>query len=120
MGLAGRVIIVAGESDRIDQMVPILLASDALVALVASSTTAAGAHAWFRVAANDPDAWSRIVPHVEQRLGPIDAAATTTDAHSYLRELLEPDMRRRGHGGVIDVDAAADVDEAVRMLERLL
>lgn len=120
MGLAGRVVIVAGMGDRIDQIVPILLARDAFVALVGRGSVGTDASAWFRVDANDPDAWSRIVPHVEQRLGPIDAAATTTDVHSYVRELLEPDMCRRGHGGVIDVDAAADVDDAVRTLETLL
>ncbi len=120
MGLAGRVVIVAGEGERIEQIVPILLAADALVALVASRTTVTDAQAWFRVDATDPEVWSRIVPHVEQRLGPIDAAVTTSVVHGYVCELLEPDMRRRGHGGVVDVDAAAGVDDAVRMLETLL
>ena len=120
MGLAGRVVIVAGEGDRIARIVPILLAGDALVALVASSSPLTNAHAWFRVEPSDPAVWSRIVPHVEQRLGPIDAAVTTGVIHSFVRDLLEPDMHRRGHGGVVDVDAADDVDDAVRKLETLL
>lgn len=120
MGLSGRVIIVAGKGERLDKIVPILVSSDAFVAVVSSGSAGTAAHAWFRVDADDPDVWSRVVPHVEQRLGPIDAAAATKDVHSYVRQLLEPDMRRRGHGGVVDLDAAADVDDAVRMLETLL
>lgn len=120
MGLAGRVVIVAGEGERIDQIAPLLLASDALVAVVANRSATADAHAWFRVDPADPTVWSRVVPHVEQRLGPIDAAVTTGDLHAPLRQLLEPDMLRRGHGGVLDVDAAADVDDALRLLATLL
>jgi hypothetical protein len=44
----------------------------------------------------------------------------TTNIHRFVCGLLEPDMRRRGHGGVVDVDAAEDVDEAVRTLATLL
>lgn len=121
MGFAGRVVIVAGDGERIEQIVPILLSADALVAVVSTgSATAAEAHARFRVDPSDADAWSRIVPHVEQRLGPIDAAVTTAAVHAYVRDLLEPDMQRRGHGGVLDVEAYGDVDEAVRTLATLL
>jgi NAD(P)-dependent dehydrogenase (short-subunit alcohol dehydrogenase family) len=120
MGLAGRVVIVAGEGERIEQVTASLLAGDALVALVTVTAAMTDAHAWFRVDPNDPSVWDRVVPHVEQRLGPIDAAVTTAGLHAQLTELLEPDMLRRGHGGVVDVDAARDVDDALRQLATLL
>jgi hypothetical protein len=117
---AGRVIVVAGDSDRIDPITSTLLEAGAIVAVVTHASSSAAAQAWFRVDPADPDVWNRVVPHVEQRLGPIDAAVTTTEIHALVRDLLEPDMRRRGHGGVLDVDAAGDVDEAVRTLATLL
>ena len=120
MGLAGRVVIVAGEGERIERIVTSLLAAGATVALVAARSVVTEAQAWFQVDPGDPDVWTRVIPHVEQRLGPIDAAVTTTDVHTRVRELLEPDMARRGHGAVLDVDAAADVDEVIRMLAALL
>jgi NAD(P)-dependent dehydrogenase (short-subunit alcohol dehydrogenase family) len=117
---AGRVIVVAGDSDRIDPITSTLLEAGAIVAVVNRTSSSAAVQAWFRVDPADPDVWSRVVPHVEQRLGPIDAAVTTTEIHGLVRDLLEPDMRRRGHGGVLDIDAAAHVDEAVRTLATLL
>lgn len=114
--LAGRVIIAAGEGERIDAVVAALLDGDALVAVVAQRTSASHAPAWFRVDPTDPEVWQRVVPHVEQRLGPIDAAVTTADVHELVSGLLETDMRRRGHGAVIDVDAALDAADVVRSL----
>jgi NAD(P)-dependent dehydrogenase (short-subunit alcohol dehydrogenase family) len=120
MGFAGRVVVVAGDGDRMQRIASILLSADALVAVVSASSAVTEAQACFRVDPSDPDVWARIVPHVEQRLGPIDAAVATTNIHRFVCGLLEPDMRRRGHGGVVDVDAAVDVDEAVRTLATLL
>lgn len=120
LAFAGRVIVVAGEGEHIDRAASTLLDADALVAVVSRTSSATTAAAWFRVDPADPEVWDRVIPHVEQRLGPIDAAVTTSAVHQLVRRLLLPDLERRGHGDVVDVDTAADVDEAISRLSTLL
>lgn len=54
-----------------------------------------------------PEAWDRLVPHAEQRLGPIDIAVAI--GSKALRDLthdrLIGDMVRRGHGVFAESDA---------------
>jgi hypothetical protein len=114
--LAGRVFIVAGRGETIAAVVRLLVSRDALVALVTTDADVPEVAAHFRADAADPDVWARVVPHVEQRLGPIDAVVTDESGAPIAERLVGPDLRRRGHGAVVAVTQASDADGVVRTL----
>jgi hypothetical protein len=114
--LAGRVFIVAGSGARLGEMADALAAAHALVAVVGSIPIASEIAAHFHADPVDESVWERVVPHVEQRLGPIDGVITDESARSIGERLVGPDLRRRGHGAVIAVDDSSAVDDVLRLL----
>jgi len=113
---AGRVFVVAGSAPVFGAIADALVAADAAVALVGRVTTANDPAAHFRADPGDAAVWERVVPHVEQRLGPIDGVLTGAECHDIAESLVAPDLARRGHGAVISV---ADNDEANGVLRSL-
>lgn len=58
----------------------------------------------------DSALWQRVLPHVEQRLGPIDGVVVEGEAVAGpLVGLVSPDMRRRGRGVIVMVGRQVDV-----------
>ncbi|HEX4082339.1 MAG TPA: SDR family NAD(P)-dependent oxidoreductase [Acidimicrobiales bacterium] len=125
--LAGKAVIVAGDqAATVVEVVRALAASGALVAVVAADRAIVDAAATglddqaFAMAA-DPTSeavWSRIVPHVEQRLGPIDVVVTIGAAADRVpvAAAVVGDMAARGRGVVIEVgpDPAGPTWDGVR------
>jgi siroheme synthase (precorrin-2 oxidase/ferrochelatase) len=114
--LAGRVVIVAGRGDVFSAVARLLAADNALVAMVTTDAAVPEVAAHFRADPADPDVWERMVPHVEQRLGPIDAVVTDNTGQAVADRLVGPDLHRRGHGAVVVVQPETDPDEVVGML----
>jgi hypothetical protein len=114
--LAGKTAVVAGASRCTPAVVEALAANGVLVAVVAPDRSlvdeclaaVAGHGAAVLGVTSDPGSaqtWSRIRPHVEQRLGPIDVAVALGDAvmRTAVRQALEADMTARRRGVVIEV-----------------
>ena len=114
--LAGRVFVVAGRGETFTAVARRLTAGDALVGLVSTDAAVPEVAAHFRADHADRDVWERVVPHVEQRLGPIDAVVTDEVGGPIAEQLVGPDLRRRGHGAVVVVPHEADADSVLRML----
>jgi len=114
--LAGRVFIVAGRGETFTDVARLLVADDAHVAIVTTDAAVPEVAAHFRADPADPDVWSRMVPHVEQRLGPIDAVVTDESGGPIAERLVGPDLQRRGHGAVLVAGPDADPDEIVKRL----
>jgi NAD(P)-dependent dehydrogenase (short-subunit alcohol dehydrogenase family) len=120
--LTGHVVVVAARAGA-EHAAVALAAAGATVAVITDDShavhvveaTTAGAVPVlvFRADSTDVTVWTRIAPHLEQRLGPIDAVVTDTDSEGAATATLLDDLRRRGHGGVLSVDDR-DVVEAVR------
>lgn len=115
--LTGRVVIVAGNGGVFAAVAQALTAAGALVAIV-TTTDAEGPEpaARFRADPADADVWDRVVPHVEQRLGPIDAVVTSEAAQAVAERRVGPDLARRGRGAVIVAEPDATVADIVRTL----
>ena len=114
--LTGRVFIVAGSGATLGNVADALVTAQALVAVVGSVPVSAEVAAHFHADPADESVWQRVVPHVEQRLGPIDGIVTDEAAHAIGERLVGPDFGRRGHGAVIAVGDASDVEGILRML----
>lgn len=114
--LAGRVFIVAGRGAVFEAVAQALVAGDAAVALVTTDAPVARVAAHFRADHADPGVWERVVPHVEQRLGPIDAVVTDESGRASAERLVGPDLLRRGHGAVVVVEDGSDAETVVRTL----
>lgn len=114
--LSGRVLVVAGDDRLLLSVAGAAAASGALVALVAPSRPALDVALCFRADPADADAWSRIAPHVEQRLGPVDAVVTDARSATACEDVFGADLRRRGHGAVVVV---ATGDDEAAVLRRL-
>ena len=117
--LVGRVVVVAGTDERLPTVVSTLAAAGAFVASVAP-TRSDTAQADFRADPADPAVWERVAPHIEQRLGPVDAVVVDRQCAAVVRDVFLPDLRRRGHGGVHVVTADQDVAAIVRSVEDML
>jgi hypothetical protein len=115
--LRGRVAVVAGDGEEVVPVCQELLRSGVSVALIASDR----AHVDRAVAGADalgivvvpvtadpaaPEVWTRVVPHAEQRLGPIDivVAVGPRPVRDLAAEHLIADMARRGHGVFVESD----------------
>ena len=110
--MIGRVVIVAGSGGVFAAVAAALVADDALVAVLSTDSEGPEVAAHFRGDPADPGVWGRMVPHVEQRLGPIDAVVTDASGRALADELVAPDLIRRGHGAIVTVEEttqAADV-----------
>lgn len=62
----------------------------------------------------DPDTWERLYPHIEQRLGPVDAVLAQPVAIDLIETVFRPDMQRRGHGAIVPLSPAANPVTAIR------
>jgi hypothetical protein len=58
--------------------------------------------------------WDRLYPHIEQRLGPVDAVVTDAAALDLVESVFRPDMRRRGHGAIVALSPAENPVEQIR------
>jgi hypothetical protein len=108
-------VIVAGDPGGIlIDVVRALAANGALIAVVATDrgvvdAATAGLDAQGFAMAADPmseTVWARIVPHVEQRLGPIDVVVTigtTATDRAVVAAAVVGDMAARRRGVVIEV-----------------
>jgi NAD(P)-dependent dehydrogenase (short-subunit alcohol dehydrogenase family) len=112
----GRVFIVAGRGETFTGVARRLVADGALVAVITTDEEVPDVAARFRADHTDPDVWDRVVPHVEQRLGPIDAVLTDQLGYPTAERLVGPDLLRRGHGAVVVVPPEADADSVLRTL----
>ena len=114
--LPGRVAVVTGGADRVVEIVAALAATGMSVSVVSAerstvddATAAAEAHgvAVIGVVADpaDPATWTRVVPHSEQRLGPLDVLVTTSPPADRCAALdaITPDMAARRRGVVVEV-----------------
>jgi hypothetical protein len=137
--LSGHVVVLAGPgrgADADTRRLAIAAGTQLLArgALVAAVTTDAGvideleriaaAHgldppvAW-RADPGDPTAWERLYPHIEQRLGPVDAVVVDPTALDLVETVFRADMQRRGHGAIVALSPTADPLEAIgRQLHR--
>lgn len=114
--LEGRVFIVAGSGETFTDLARLLIADHALVAVITTDAEVPEVAARFRADHADPGVWERVVPHVEQRLGPIDAVVTDELGHPTAERLVGPDLLRRGHGAVVVVGPGTDPDSVLRTL----
>jgi NADP-dependent 3-hydroxy acid dehydrogenase YdfG len=115
--LAGHVVVLAGVDAGVGTA---LLERGALLAVVTTDRAvideleaAAAAHpATVLLAYNadpgDPATWARLAPHIEQRVGPVDAALCTPAALDATTATFADDMRRRGHGAVVVLNPGQD------------
>jgi hypothetical protein len=99
----GAALVRAG--GRLAVVTPDAAVIDALSVLAEEG---AGAPVGWRADPADPETWERLTAHIEQRVGPIDAAIADPVALDVVRIALEPDLRRRGHGDVIALMRWAD------------
>jgi hypothetical protein len=113
---AGRVFVVAGSSASLGVAADALTTAEALVAVVGPVPLTTDAAAHFHADPTDAGVWERVVPHVEQRLGPIDGVLSDRAAQPVAERRVGPDLRRRGHGAVVVVDDGIDVDDVLRTL----
>jgi hypothetical protein len=114
--LLGRVYVVAGAESGLVGVAAALVEAGAFVAFVAVELTAASVHASFRADPGDPDVWGRVAPYVEQRLGPVDGVVTDSATRPVVDAVFAADIRRRGHGDVVVVGPADEVDEVIKAL----
>jgi hypothetical protein len=127
--LTGKTAIVAGDdAATVVEVVRALAANGALLAVVgdravvdAAVEVAMGLDAQVFGMAADPASaavWARIVPHIEQRLGPIDVVVAIGDAASrrVLADAVVGDMAARRRGVVVEVgpDPVGPQDAGVR------
>jgi NAD(P)-dependent dehydrogenase (short-subunit alcohol dehydrogenase family) len=114
-------MIVAGESSDLLEVTRTLAANGVLLAVVAPDRTlVAGAVALAEAAegvvfgiTTDPSArqsWSRIAPHIEQRLGPIDVVVSiaTPVTREVIAAALLPDMAARRRGVLIEAGVGVE------------
>ena len=62
----------------------------------------------------DAATWARLYPHIEQRLGPVDAVVADPAAHDLVESVFRPDMLRRGHGAIVALSLVDPPVEAIR------
>jgi hypothetical protein len=114
--LTGKAAIVAGDDvATVVEVVRALAANGALIAVVAAREVvdsavgvATGLDAQvvgMAAGMADRSAWARIVPHVEQRLGPIDIVVAIGDPgdREVLADAVVADMAARRRGVVVEV-----------------
>jgi hypothetical protein len=113
--LAGRVVVVAGADAVVGPIAAGLQQAGATVALVAAADAArSDVTVHIRTDPSYGPAWERITMHVEQHLGPVDAAVADESAAAAVTVALGADLVRRGHGGIVVVQPGDDPDAVVR------
>jgi NADP-dependent 3-hydroxy acid dehydrogenase YdfG len=112
--LAGKVALVAGDGDGLVAVVAALASNGAPVCVVSSeratvdaATTSAEANGAMGVVSSpgDPATWQRVLPHAEQRLGPLDVVVVLGSApmRRVVTAAVVPDMAARRRGVVVEV-----------------
>jgi len=124
--LAGYVVVLAGDAAvqgaellRRGVLLAVVTTDPAAVRaleLVAADSPTAMLLA-YRADPGDPATWERLAPHIEQRVGPVDAVVCDRPALDVVRSTFEADLRRRGHGDVVPLTDEADL---VSTVDRLL
>ena len=113
--LTGRVVVVAGEATDVGPVAAALQSAGAQVALVAVATRArTDVTVHVRADPADPTVWDRVTMHVEQHLGPVDAAVADPRTAARARDALAADLRRRGHGDIVVVQPGDEPADVVR------
>lgn len=123
-GLSGRTAVVAAADPFFATVIATLLSAAGCLAAIVCPDPAtvrrlneqASGAVGFAADPTDRSAWERILPHVEQRLGPIDAviAAAGDNAESLLVELVGSDLAAR-RGVLVTVgESGTAVPEGVR------
>jgi NAD(P)-dependent dehydrogenase (short-subunit alcohol dehydrogenase family) len=117
--LSGRVVVVAGGLAPLPAVAALAAQDGAFVALITTVECACPDEVLhFQADANADEVWERIAPHIEQRLGPVDAVVTDALTADSVRAVFSPDFRRRGHGTVLVVGAEDDPRQIVNRLTR--
>ena len=74
----------------------------------------------YRADPADAATWQRLAPHIEQRVGPVDAVVCEPAALDVVQPVFAEDLRRRGHGDVVTLTPEADLLSTVeRLLHRM-
>lgn len=118
--LAGKVALVAGDGDAIVAIAHALAANGSPIGVIAPERAivddalagAADVNAMGVLSdPTDPATWTRVVPHAEQRLGPIDilvVVGTDIERQPAVRAVT-PDMGARRRGVVVEVGEPGDL-----------
>jgi hypothetical protein len=112
--LPGRVVVVAGAEAILGPIAAALQSAGASVALVATAAVArTDVTVHVRADPADRDVWDRVSMHVEQHLGPVDAAVADATSADAVHAAFAADLRRRGHGDVVIVEPGEDPADVV-------
>lgn len=127
--LAGHVVVLAGSAAAAG---PALMSRGVLLAVVTDDREAideleqaAALHPTsvllsYRADPGDPAVWGRVVAHIEQRVGPVDAVLCAAETTQVVEAAFGADLRRRGHGAVLPLSAGSDpVEQLRRHLHRM-
>lgn len=112
----GRVVVVAGDSAALADVAAQLVEAGAFVAVVSTVVQVPAAHVAFRAEPADAEVWQRVAPHVEQRLGPVDAVVTDQQLQPLVEGVFGADLRRRGRGAVVGATPDMTADELLSRL----
>ena len=125
--LSGHVVVVAAHTGAARAAVALTEAGAAVavisdepdaVRIVEENVAGSNPLLAFRADPTDPEVWARVVPHLEQRLGPIDAVAADRESHDAVPTTLLDDLRRRGHGGVVAIEEVEVVSAVIQAIRR--
>jgi hypothetical protein len=112
--LSGRVVVVAGSDGALGPVAAAIQRAGAAVALVAPAEVArTDVTVHIRADPRDEDVWERVTMHVEQHLGPVDAAVADESSAPSVSRALAADLRRRGHGDIVVVQPGDEPDVVV-------
>jgi hypothetical protein len=119
--LTGKGVVIAADLRPILDVVRVLAANGALLAIVVEDRAVVDEAVQVAESLDvavlgmsaDPrsvEAWARLAPHIEQRLAPIDVAVGLGDAalRAAVTTALLPDMSARHRGVLIEVDRAVE------------
>jgi hypothetical protein len=127
--LRGKVALVAGDGPALVAIVTTLAANGTPICVVANdrsvvdaAVAAAEANGAMGVTSGPDDVatWTRVLPHAEQRLGPLDivvAAGAAAGRESVISAVL-PDMGARRRGVVVEVGDDAEAAQATPGVRR--
>jgi short chain dehydrogenase len=120
--LAGKAMVVTGQSPHLVEIARQLGRNGALLAVVAldqelvqhavSDAETSGTPVFGMVTdPSNPAVWARITSHIEQRLGPIDVTVVAAPAatRAVVAAALLPDMAARRRGVLIEIDTEIDL-----------
>ncbi|MBV9291604.1 MAG: hypothetical protein JO222_04075 [Frankiales bacterium] len=116
--LEGFVVLVAGDDPALTEVGGFLIGCGAFVAFVSQRRRLESAQVSFAADPADPAVWERAVPHVEQRLGPIDGVVTDTSIAAVVEPYVADTFAQRHRGPVVQF--AGDIAAALTQLRATL